>query len=81
VNADLENCFAHAPEVAAETIRLASEAGAVGGSIEDFTGDAADPIYDFDFAVARVIAAAKVAHSLAVPFLLTARAENLARFR
>lgn len=42
-----------------------------------FTGDAADPIYDFDFAVARVSAAAKVAHGLPVPFLLTARAENL----
>ena len=77
VNADLENCFARDPEAAAETIRLAAEAGAVGGSIEDFTGDAADPIYDFDLAVARVRAAAAVAHGLEVPFLLTARAENL----
>src|SRR5471030_2480484 len=54
VNADLENCFAHAPEAAAETIRLAAEAGAVGGSIEDYTGDRANPIYEFDLAVARV---------------------------
>lgn len=77
VNADLENCFAHAPQEAAETIRLVAEAGAVGGSIEDFTGDAADPIYDLDLAVARVRAAAEVARSLTVPFLLTARAENL----
>jgi 2-methylisocitrate lyase-like PEP mutase family enzyme len=77
VNADLENCFAHAPEAAAGAIRLAAEAGAVGGSIEDFTGDAADPIYDLDLAVARVRAAAEVAHGLPVPFLLTARAENL----
>jgi len=77
VNADLENCFAHAPEAASETIRLAAEAGAVGGSIEDYTGDPADPIYDFDLAVARVRAAARVAHALPVPFLLTARAENL----
>ncbi len=77
VNADLENCFAHAPEAAAETIRLAAEAGAVGGSIEDFTGDSADPIYEFDLAVTRVRAAAAVAHGMAVPFLLTARAENL----
>jgi 2-methylisocitrate lyase-like PEP mutase family enzyme len=77
VNADLENCFAHAPEAAAETIRLAAEAGAVGGSIEDFTGDAADPIYELDLAAARVRAAADVAHALPVPFLLTARAENL----
>src|SRR5580704_13209966 len=81
VNADLENCFAHEPEAAAETIRLAAEAGVVGGSIEDFTGDKADPIYDFNLAVARVRAAAEVAHSLPVPFLLTARAENLIRGR
>ncbi len=66
---------------AAETIRLAAEAGAVGGSIEDYSGDPKDPIYDFDLAVARVRAAVKVAHSLPVPFLLTARAENLIRGR
>lgn len=77
VNADLENCFAHAPEAAADTIRLAAEAGAVGGSIEDFTGDRANPIYQFELAVARVRAAADVAHALPIPFLLTARAENL----
>jgi 2-methylisocitrate lyase-like PEP mutase family enzyme len=55
VNADLENCFADPPEAAVEAIRLAAEAGAVGGSIEDFTGDLAHPIYDFDLAVARVL--------------------------
>jgi 2-methylisocitrate lyase-like PEP mutase family enzyme len=77
VNADLENCFAHDPEAASETIRLTAEAGAVGGSIEDYTGDHANPIYDFDLSVARVRAAARVAHALPVPFLLTARAENL----
>ena len=77
VNADLENCFAHAPAEAAETIRLASEAGMVGGSIEDYSGDAGKPIYDFDLAVARVRAAAEVAHALPTPFVLTARAENL----
>ena len=77
VNADLENCFAHAPEEAADTIRLAAEAGVVGGSIEDYSGDRAAPIYDFELAVARVRAAAKVAHALPTPFLLTARAENL----
>jgi 2-methylisocitrate lyase-like PEP mutase family enzyme len=77
VNADLENGFAHEPEAAAETIRLAAQAGAVGGSIEDYSGDPRDPIYDFDLSVARVRAAAQVAHSLPVPLLLTARAENL----
>jgi 2-methylisocitrate lyase-like PEP mutase family enzyme len=81
VNADLENCFAHEPDAAAETIRLAAEAGVVGGSIEDFTGDRANPIYDFDLAVARVRAAVAVARSLPFPFMLTARAENLIRGR
>jgi 2-methylisocitrate lyase-like PEP mutase family enzyme len=77
VNADLENGYADAPEVAAETIRLASEAGAVGGSIEDATGDPGKPIYDFELAVERVHAAVEMAGSLPVRFLLTARAENL----
>jgi 2-methylisocitrate lyase-like PEP mutase family enzyme len=81
VNADLENCFAHEPEAAAEAIRLACQAGAVGGSIEDFSGDPSNPIYDFDLAVARVRAAAEATHALPVPFLLTARAENLIRGR
>jgi 2-methylisocitrate lyase-like PEP mutase family enzyme len=81
VNADLENGFAVEPAAAAEAVRLACEAGAVGGSIEDFSGDPRDPIYDFDLAVARVRAAADVAHAMPVPFLLTARAENLIRGR
>lgn len=77
VNADLENGYADEPEAAAEMIRLAAEAGVVGGSIEDATGDSRNPIYDFDVAVARVRAAVAVAHALPVPFMLTARAENL----
>jgi 2-methylisocitrate lyase-like PEP mutase family enzyme len=76
VNVDLENCGADEPKAAAETIRLASQAGAVGGSIEDATGDPRHPIYDFALAVERVHAAAEVAHSLPIPFMLTARAEN-----
>jgi len=76
LNADLENCFAHDPKQAAETIRLAAEAGAVGGSIEDYSGDATRPIYDFELAVDRVRAAVEMANSLEVPFLLTARTEN-----
>lgn len=81
VNADLENCFAHEPEAAAQTIRLAAEAGVVGGSIEDFTGDRGHPIYEFDHAIARVRAAVAMARSLSIPFVLTARAENLIRGR
>ena len=76
VSADLENCYAHEPRAAAEMIRLAAEAGVVGGSIEDATGDAQQPIYEFELAVERVRAAAEMARSLAFPFTLTARAEN-----
>ncbi len=76
VSADLENCYADAPDDAARTIRLAAETGVVGGSIEDATGNPASPIYDFDYAVERVRAAAEMARSLSFPFTLTARAEN-----
>jgi 2-methylisocitrate lyase-like PEP mutase family enzyme len=74
VSADLENGFGDAPDVAAETIRMAAEAGAVGGSIEDATGRADSPIYEFEHAVDRVRAAAEAAHRMA--FTLTARCEN-----
>jgi 2-methylisocitrate lyase-like PEP mutase family enzyme len=77
VNADLENGYADAPREAAEMIRLAAEAGIVGGSIEDATGDASRPIYDFALAVERVHAAVETARALPFPFMLTARAENL----
>lgn len=77
VSADLENCFAHDPAEAAATILLAAQAGAVGGSIEDYSGDLLHPIYEFGLAVERVHAAAEAARSLDFPFTLTARAENL----
>ena len=76
VSADLENGFGHAPETVAETIRLATGAGLVGGSIEDATGDARAPIYEFEHAVERVSAAAQEAHAQPFHFVLTARAEN-----
>jgi 2-methylisocitrate lyase-like PEP mutase family enzyme len=77
VAADLENGFGDAPAAAAETIRLAGEqAGLVGGSIEDSTGDPARPIYDFGHAVERIAAAAAAARALPFPFVLVARAEN-----
>ena len=77
VSADLENGFGDDPEACAETIRLAAQAGLVGGSIEDATGRAADRIYPFALSVDRVAAAVKAARALPFPFVLTARAENL----
>jgi 2-methylisocitrate lyase-like PEP mutase family enzyme len=76
VSADLENGFGDDPEMAAETIKLAAAAGAVGGSIEDATGREEGPIYCLEHAVARVEAAVEAARSLNFPFTLTARAEN-----
>lgn len=76
VNADLENCFAHDPSGVAETIRLAGATGLAGASIEDASGDAAKPIYDFDHAVERVRAGVAANAKLAQPMLITARAEN-----
>lgn len=81
VSADLENGFADSPEEVAVTIRLAAQAGVVGGSIEDYSGNPDRPIYPLDQAVARVQAAVETAHSLDFPFCLTARAENLIRGR
>src|SRR5262252_5830815 len=51
VAADLENGFGASPKDAAETIRRAGEAGVVGGSIEDSSGDRDAPIYAFNHAV------------------------------
>lgn len=76
VSTDLENGYADTPEGVAETIRLAAEAGVVGGSIEDSTGDQSEPIYPFDVAVKRVEAAVAAARTLPFPFTLTARCEN-----
>jgi 2-methylisocitrate lyase-like PEP mutase family enzyme len=76
VSADLENLYAHAPDIAAALIPSAAATGLVGCSIEDATGDPETPIYPLDVAVARVKAAVAAARSLPIPFTLTARAEN-----
>jgi 2-methylisocitrate lyase-like PEP mutase family enzyme len=60
----------------AKTVRLAAEAGLVGCTIEDATGNEGRPLYDFDMAVARIAAAAEAAHALPFSFILTARAHN-----
>jgi 2-methylisocitrate lyase-like PEP mutase family enzyme len=76
VSGDLGNGFADAPDMVAETIRLAAETGLVGASIEDFTGRVHDPIYEKGHAIERIRAAAETARALPFPFTLTARAEN-----
>jgi 2-methylisocitrate lyase-like PEP mutase family enzyme len=76
VSADLENGFADDPAGVAETVRLAIEAGLAGCSVEDFTRDDADPIYDRALATERVAAAAEAAAAGPARLVLTARAEN-----
>ncbi len=77
VSVDLENGYGAEPEAAAQAISGAAEAGAVGGSIEDF--DRESGIYDLAHSAERVAAASEAARSLDFPFTLTARAENQIR--
>ncbi len=74
VSVDLENGYGADPEDAARAITRVAEAGAVGGSIEDYDPDGR--IYELGHAVERVEAAVEAARALDFPFTLTARAEN-----
>jgi 2-methylisocitrate lyase-like PEP mutase family enzyme len=80
VSVDLEHGHGRDPEHAAAAIVRAAEAGAVGGSIEDYDPDT-DEIYEAGFAAERVAAAAEAAAGLDFPFTFTARAENHIRGR
>jgi len=73
VSADFERCFSDDPREAAETVCLAAEAGLAGCSIEDATKE---QVYEFEHAVERVAAAARVKK-----LVLTARTENFVRGR
>ena len=79
VSADLEKGFGDSPQDAALTIRMAGQIGLVGGSIEDATGDAQQPLYDAGLARERVAAAVEAARAMPFPFTLTARAEGFLR--
>lgn len=76
VSADLEKGFGDTPESVADTIRAAAATGLAGCSIEDHTNRRDDPIFDFEFAVERIAAAAEAARALPHDFVLTARSEN-----
>src|SRR5690349_25011220 len=64
VSADLGKGFGDAPMVVAETVRLAAQAGLVGCTIEDATGNPDRPLYDFALAVERIAVAAEAARAL-----------------
>ena len=74
VSVDLENGYGRDPADAAEAVARAAEAGAVGGSIEDW--DPSGELYAPGHATERVAAAVEAAAGLGFPFTLTARAEN-----
>ena len=74
ISVDLENGYGSDPKSAALAITRVAEAGAVGGSIEDY--DPSGRIYELDHATERIAASSEAARGLAFPFTLTARAEN-----
>lgn len=76
VSGDFENGFGAAPDVVAETVRLAAEVGLSGCSVEDTeveTGGA----YGFEAAVERVRAGVATARALGRPFVFCARADGV----
>ena len=81
VSADLEKGFGDSPEEVAATVLAAAGTGLAGCSIEDFTGDAADPIFPFTLAVERIEAVVEALRTIPGDFVLTARCENLLRGR
>src|SRR5712671_4605752 len=75
VNADFEGGFAHEPEKVGVNVISGVKTGVAGLSIEDSTGDAAKPLYDFDLAVARIKAARKAIDADKSNVMLTGRCE------
>ena len=76
VSGDLEKGIGDTPESAAETIRQAASIGLAGASLEDFSGDRSQPIFDFTLAAERIAAACEAARELGQDFVVTARSEN-----
>ena len=76
VNADFEGGFAVAPEDVAANVALAVGTGIAGLSIEDSTGDATEPLFEIDLAVARIRAARRAIDSSGTGVLLTGRSEG-----
>jgi 2-methylisocitrate lyase-like PEP mutase family enzyme len=81
VNADFEAGFADDPDGVAESVRLCVETGVAGLSIEDSTGNDAEPLYSFDVAVKRVRAARKAIDAASGDVVFTARSEGFIKHR
>ncbi len=76
VNADFENGYAVDAQGVAQSVQLAIETGVAGLSIEDSTGDAANPLYSIDVAVTRLRAARGAIDKAGGDTFLVGRAEN-----
>ncbi|MDQ3629250.1 MAG: isocitrate lyase/phosphoenolpyruvate mutase family protein [Actinomycetota bacterium] len=76
VNADFEGGFAVDPQPVGANVKLAAATGIAGLSIEDSTGDEAQPLHEFDLAVERVQAARRAIDESGTGVLLTARSEG-----
>jgi methylisocitrate lyase len=76
VSADFEHAFADAPAQVAEHVAAAVRTGIAGLSVEDSTGDAANPLYAFDLAVERIRSARAAIDASGTGVLLTARSEG-----
>ena len=76
VNADFQDGHAHDPEGVAANVRRAAETGIAGLSIEDFSGDEADPLVEFELAVERVAAARQAIDESGTGVVLTGRSEG-----
>lgn len=75
VNGDFQNGYADDPETLAANVSLCIKTGVAGLSIEDATGDKAEPLYETSLAVERVKAARRAIDQSGIPVLLTARCE------
>ena len=76
LSADLEAGYGETPEDVAETMRRAIDAGAVGGNIEDYTGDRAQPLFEVSLAVERIKAAREAINRSGLPFVLVGRTDG-----
>ena len=76
VNVDFEGGFAVEPDGVAANVALAARTGIAGLSIEDSTGDAANPLFEFDLAVARVRAARRALDAGGTGVMLVGRSEG-----
>ena len=76
VNGDFEGGFAVGPADVGANVAAAAATGVAGLSIEDSTGDAAHPLFDFELAVERIRAARQAIDASGTGVLLTGRSEG-----